>query len=269
MENIEVQDPGTVAQEMLAGVPTAAPAPAVSAVPGVERSPVAASAESGADVPRDIGGHAFRKGFHRENADGTPYKNARGNFMPRGGRHKGVPNSPPTIAQGEMPWSEAEKTAAAASAPVAEEKKTGTPPPPAAAGVHAENATGTKDAAEVGCRLIYLATGYFVDAPEECQPHPTEHENMRESLASVFRSLGWNPSPRWAFVLMLLGYWARVFAKPKVAENIKKKREQWASDTAKPAEKIAPEATKNTPSTPANATVVTRPNLTALSERSA
>src|SRR5690242_19337298 len=92
-DQIEIQDPGEVARQMLAGVPTAAPEtpPATSAAPGADAG-AAASAEIGvagspaipADAPRDRSGQVFRPEIHRALADGKPFVNKRGYFMPVG-----------------------------------------------------------------------------------------------------------------------------------------------------------------------------------------
>ncbi len=280
-DQIEVQDPGAIAREMLAGVPLSAadaPPPAVSAETGVDRSSAAASAENGAagsltppapDAPRDARGHVFRPEFHRLGSDGKPFVNKHGLFMPRGGRKpKNFAPPPPPMAPGESPWSSAEKTAASAPPPVVDEKKK-EEPAAAAPTSHADISDNSDDASEVFCRAIYTVTGFAFDAPAECQPRPAEHDNMRRAFAAYLRSKGWKSSAGVGIVLMLAAYLLRVLGKPVPAAKLKSWFADWRANRAKPVEKTTPEKESAPSSAVGPARVVLTPSLDNLSEGSA
>lgn len=260
-----VQDPATVAAEMLANVPQPAPEPQTAPEP----SP---AAEPSPDAPRDAHGHAFRPGFHRENPDGTPYTNARGDYMPRGGRRKGVPNAPtPPPAQ---PWSEAERRAAvspppAESSPESQPAAPGTPPPAesAAPGATMPGAVDLSESgAEVGCRVVYTLSGAIFNAFEDCEPAAREHDQLRKSLAAYIRSKGWTATAGWAIFLEFCGYLLRLVRKPGPSKQLRAWFADWRASQATP---VAPVQVEPPPAGVTEPRVTISPVIDNLTERPA
>lgn len=271
-------DPAAVAAAMMADVPKPSPAEPAPAKP-TEPAPAVASAVQpeapASDTPRDDGGNSFRPGFHRENPDGSPFRNRFGRFMPRGGRHK---RSAPESAGGTAPapanpppaksaWSEAERAEASAP-PVAEQpagESAGAAAQPAPA---PEVADHSEDAAEVVCLAVYTSTGLLFDAPEDCEPKPAEHTAIRRAVAAYVRAKGWRITGGWGIVVMFAAYLIRVLRKPGPS----KKFRSWISDQraarAKPVAPVPPEASEPTATTAARQAPIAA-TLDNLSERPA
>ena len=249
-------DPLTVAAELLANAPKpsdetpVATAPAPTQPEASQPSPVATEAQAAstaatADQPRDKFGHAFRPGFHRTNADGTPYISARGLYMPRGGKRPRAATAAPAETAPVMPdasgaWSAADKATAAAQ-PEPEPGQTAAQPAPA-------QQTGpdtSEAAAEVFCRGLYAVLGFALECPEDVTPGKAEHDNMQRATAAYIRAKGWTATAGWGVLLMFAAYLLRLITRPGPSAKVKAWLADWKVRRAKP-------VTPTTPATPAD-----------------
>jgi hypothetical protein len=229
MNEPQMLSPETVAAALLGnGAAPTAPAiepPAETTQPPASVQPVSETAPAVEPV-RDRLGRAFDAKRFRTKPDGSPFLNAKGDFMPRGGRKGGstAPNAettakePPPISAANPTgpaWSEADR--AAAAKPVS--------PEPDAEGkaktVETEIVGSADDSAEVACRAVYTAIGFATNAPEEATPTPAEHKNMQAMVAAYFRSRGWLFAGGVAVCIALLAYLLRTANKPKTREAVR------------------------------------------------
>jgi hypothetical protein len=243
MTQPETLSPSAVAAELLAAEPAtvpAAPAEPLALPAPAAKAPLPAPEPN---APTDRNGNPFRRGFHRENADGTPFRNKHGFFMPRGGRKPAAapvslpataseppaptptPSAPESAA--ESPWTAAERASAAApasdpTAPAADQPKPAT-----------DAADHCADAAEAVTHALYLVVGAVTGAPDEANPAASEHANLCRSVAAYVRSTGWRGGPLAGAVLAVSAYLLRTLRKPKSAEQV----EAWMRSLRKPAPK--------------------------------
>jgi hypothetical protein len=229
MNEPQMLSPEAVAAALL-GNGAAPTAPAIepaaeTAQPLAPDQPITQTAPAVEPV-RDRLGRAFDAKRFRTNPDGSPFLNAKGDFMPRGGRKGGstAPNAettakePPPISAANPTgpaWSEADRAAAAKS--VAPE----TDAEGKAKTVETEIVGSADDSAEVACRAVYTTLGYLTDAPEEATPTPAEHKNMQAMVAAYFRSRGWLFAGGVAVCIALLAYLLRTANKPKTRETVR------------------------------------------------
>lgn len=256
MSTPENLSPAAVTADLLAVAPKATGGPE-TAQPPAPVQPVAETAPAGEPI-RDRLGRDFDAKRFRTGKDGKPFLNARGEFMPRGGKKAGstasnakVTASEPPPISGPVPtgsaWSEAEK--AAASQPL---------PPPAGEGepagktVEPEVVGSADDSAEVACRAIYTTLGFLTDAPEEATPTPAEHKNMQSMTAAYFRSRGWIFAGGVAVCIALLAYLLRLANKPKTREKVRGwfGRERPVTDQGEPPPAASPRTSPPSPPAP-------------------
>jgi hypothetical protein len=212
--------PAAVAADLLAAAPTATGAATPGATAPAQPTEETALAP---EAVRDRLGRVFDAKRFRANPDGTPFKNTKGDFMPRGGRKVGSTAQNPKITAQEPPpaapagdaWSE--KDRAAAAAPVTPEGQS----EPKAKTIEPEVVGSADDTAEVACRAVYTTLGFLTDAPEEATPTPAEHKNMQTMAAAYFRSRGWIFVGGVALCIALLAYLLRTASKPKTRETVR------------------------------------------------
>jgi len=230
----EILSPEKLTAACLAVAPRigAVTAPAVPAAPTAEPPPVVAPVTHG-PAPIDKAGRLFDPKHYRANADGSPFLNAKGYFMPRGGRKAKtagpvVTASAAPIAAPAVPlppavdaWSASDR-ATAAGVPSGQPGEPGEAAGPSAAGQAAPPVGKSSDAAEVGCRAVYTAAGLVFGAPDEATPPPAEHKNYVEAAAAYIDYRGWKFVGGLALVVCALAYLLRMASKPKTEARIKK-----------------------------------------------
>jgi hypothetical protein len=222
MSQPEILSPAIVTAELVAAAPKATGSVPETAHPPAPVQPASGTAPAVEPV-RDRLGRVFDSKRFRTNPDGTPFKNAKGDFMPRGGRKGGstaptaktTAKEPPPVNPSGPAWSDADR-AAATKPPTAEgqgESATKT--------VEPEVVGSADDSAEVACRALYNVLGFATDAPEEAMPTPAEHKNMQSMTAAYFRSRGWVFAGGVAVCIALLAYLLRTANRPKTRARVR------------------------------------------------
>ena len=252
-------DPSRVASELMVGV--ASPAPAAPVVTFQEPTPPAASRSALRDK------RPFDAARFKSNADGSPFVNRAGFYMPKGGKGahgsaaapaaEVAPASAPAVesapaaapapvsaAPSAPAWSEAEKAAAAQSVPAEAVPGSGAVPDPDITVDH------SADAAEAICGGAYLIAGVTFDASEDATPGKQEHENLRNVTAAWIRSTGWKGGPLAGMLLGWAAYLMRLVRKPKPAAKMR----EWFG-TMKRAQPVDVETTPVRPAAPKTAPV--------------
>ena len=250
-------NPAATAQEMLADVPR----PETPAAPVEPPAPPVApdSATSAPEV--DSLNRPFDAAKFRPEKDSLGrWKNLRGGRKPRAASQ----NPPADLPPAENAWSAADRADAANATPAAE-TETASAETPRASARAADAVDRADDAAEVVCRAVYTGAGVVFDAPEDCDPKPAEHENMRKAVAAYNRAKGWAFGAGVGLLLVFAAYLLRTLRKPGPSKNFR----AWVSDVrASRAKPVQPE----TPAggvQPAPGPVVTiTPTFDGLSERS-
>lgn len=220
----EILLPETVAAKILAAAPHVEAVKKPQEQPAAVSEPVDTPAETTAQEPlRDKADRVFDAMRFRINPDGTPYRNAKGLFMPRGGRKPknaaAAPGSGP-VAPAADPWTAAERAATVAPPPVAQpgepeaSAKPESAPPPVGS---------SSSAAEVGCRALYAAAGLATGAPEKSVPPAAEHKNYVEAVSQYIDYRGWRFVGGLALAIMGLAYVLRLMSLPEVKESLRKK----------------------------------------------
>lgn len=212
---------------------------ALSAVPGA--APAAnppAAAAPGVDQERDASGRVFDpRVFRTDKATGKPYRNAAGNFMPRGGRKpklageqmkfrsdvmnpKATGSTVPAVFPGQTP-------AAPAQAPSANPGPVPATPAPAAVDIKALELT-----AESYLRVGYAAANATLKAETEWNPDDQEeHAGMRAALVAYQASNQGKPlSPGVALLVTIAGYIGKRITRSKTAKTL---AEWWAALSSK------------------------------------
>jgi hypothetical protein len=189
--------------------------------------PASGSAETAANGPRDSLGRLFDPVRFRANADGRPFLNAQGRFMPRGGRKPRnggtAPETAPAQPPAETAWTPEERAAAKTAQPPsgAESGNGETAPETAKPPPEVVTPSGTRRAAaRAGTRLLYTGAGIVTGNPEEAVPPEKEDKELQETAAYVLEASGWNPSPLVAVGIMLLTYGVFVASRPKNQEAL-------------------------------------------------
>jgi hypothetical protein len=190
---------------------------------------------------RDSLNREFDAKRFRTKPDGSPFLNARGAFMPRGGRKPGrataTATEPAPRASYVPPLPEAPKPAATAA--------TGSPgptvPPPAPQpAAPSLNRNAIDQTAEAYLRAGYTAAdALFVGQGEWKPDDPAEHASLKEPLAEYLALSGAQPLPPWARLgVAVVAFVAKRFSRP----NTKKTAAYyWRQATgAKPAQPVAP-----------------------------
>jgi hypothetical protein len=226
-EPTDIIQPAAVAAQITADAPRAEEKTAAKPESAAVEPPAGGSDATAPDGPRDSLGRLFDPKRFRANADGTPFLNALGRFMPRGGRKPRNGATAPETAPAQPP------AAAAWTAEERAEAKTAQPPPGAESGNGAtapETAqpppevvtpSGTRRAAaRAGTRLLYTGTGILTGNPEEAVPPEREDKELQDTAAYVLEAGGWNPSPLVAVGVLLLTYGVFVASRPKNQEAL-------------------------------------------------
>lgn len=192
----------------LLGTTAAAPVTETAAALAVVPSTVPAKVWPPDSLKREFDPRRFRT-----MPDGSPFLNARGHFMPRGGRKPGrAPATAPEPAPRRSflpPLPEAPKPAEPAA--------TGTPgpvPPVPAAPIISRSAI--EQTAEAYLRTGYLAADKLMDGKGEWKPDdPGEHASIKEPLVEYLAISGAQPLPPWARLAVAVGnYVLRRFDRP-------------------------------------------------------
>ncbi|MDR1280458.1 MAG: hypothetical protein LBK99_06515 [Opitutaceae bacterium] len=192
-------------------------------------------------------------GKHKVNADGTPFVNGKGRYMPIGGRPKkggSRPDPVPAPAPGSAPGS-AEPPV---SPPMASFIPDVPPPPPpdgetgktglsvsgdAAApgetdGNGAPGAVSSKTVAELVARTTYLTTGVVTGEHDEAQPPRDMHRNLCEVIdAQVDNGDGKSSIVGWGtLAVAAVAYLVHVCSQPRTRQKL---HQWWKTDkTPKP-----------------------------------
>lgn len=198
-------DPAAVVADVLAAAPVpppaAAPAPASAPTSTAPTSP--ASPAAAAIVDRS--GRAFDPTHHKTNADGSPFVNRLGYFMPRGGRPKKADapaTDTPPAADPAAAWTAADRAAAAMPsepAPGGNPAPDEMPPPPAsaqAAGPAADATATAEQAGDVLARAVYMGTGAMIGDHAAAEATGAEHKNLKDLIGAFLehrgiRFVGW------------------------------------------------------------------------------
>jgi hypothetical protein len=192
----------------------------LSPLPEVNERAVAAASASAPASPapavaagepiKDTSGVVFRPGFHRVKADGSPFTGKRGQFMPRGGRKKGLAGE-----QGKLPF-KAEAPAQTGSTvpekfPGCEPTKAPDPAAPAvpATPVITPEVMAASDAAvESSLRTFYFVADSTFGGKGEWQPDDKEeHEGLKAAAIAWMRAGNIKPPPAWVtFLFSVFAY---------------------------------------------------------------
>lgn len=200
---------------------------AVAASAPAATAPAASAAPAGPEI-RDALGKVFRPGFHRVTADGSPFRGARGQFMPRGGRRPGsvsapgAPNPAPTTPEAGSSVPARLLGAPAAPPPPGPAGPAPEAPKPAAIPLEICPPEALDAAAETALRSAYHIADTVCDADGEWQPSPeSEHESLKKCLIAWFEARGGKPWPAWvSFTLSAVTYVLKRLRKPKTAARL-------------------------------------------------
>ena len=230
MDTPTVLSPDAVAAELLGAQP-ATPQPTAPVQPATE------------PAPRGQPLSAFRKGFHRENPDGSPFRNRYGNFMPRGGRKSSPsavavsdtapqPTAPiqpvtePTAGTVPAPVSEAASQVSAPEKPAwsaaerAAAASTAVPVDSVPANAQQAEIDTSADAAEVAAEALFFCVGAIFNAHDEATPAKPEAEKLVRVLAAWIRSTGWRGTAGICALLAVVAYLLRFLRKPKASAKV-------------------------------------------------
>ncbi len=200
-----------------------------------------------------------------------PKKAKHGHWMPRSpGRGKKLPAGGGKTAAVPEPGSVEPLGTSAASSPVSPAAAPETSPAPhparpavpsfddlaplteTAADPRADSGEGrskpegdkSRTDADIVCRVTQLGTGLLLD-PDEARPAKSDHENLVEATASVFRAKGWELPAFLAALALGAIYFLSVLSKPKSREKFNR----WLNSRSSP-----PAPKKAEPAAPANTT---------------
>jgi hypothetical protein len=262
-EPAAILQPAAVAAQITAGAPRAAEKTAGKPASGAAGPPGGAG-ETAPEGPRDSLGRLFDAKRFRAVADGSPFLNKRGQFMPRGGRKPrnretaagSAPGQPPGEPPAGSVWTAEERAAAQTAEPpaAAEGGNGGTAPE---TGTQAPPGTVTpsgarRAAARAGTRLLYTGAGILTGNPEEAVPPRREDEELQDTAAYVMEMSGWNPGPVAALGVLVLTYGLYVASRPKNQEAL---AARWKALWRRGAEKTA------APAAPARTVEPARPGM--------
>ncbi|MDR1279504.1 MAG: hypothetical protein LBK99_01610 [Opitutaceae bacterium] len=206
--------------------------------------------------PVDDGGNVFIPGKHRVNPDGSPFRNAKGRFMPRGGRPRknrdaapGSPAGSPEPVRSFIPDTvppSPEDCAGDGAAETGKTGKTADPEPEVFASLkRPKGAVSSRVLAEVITKGAYAATGRVTGKGAGAVPPPDMQDNIREIVEA---NLDDGTGHSFVFGIAAVGvvaaaYLLHVFSQPKSAAA--------ASDkNATPAQPATGRFEKNTPVSP-------------------
>lgn len=187
-EPTQTLNPATLASEIAKDAPRVAQTAA-------EPQPAPAIATESAG-PSDKSGRAWDPTKYRTNADGSPFVNKFGNYMPAPrarGSAKAQPQQASETATAPAPraestpesvtpaWSEAERAEALTPQPAAE----------AETAAHAQPPIASPEAtAEVASNAIYTLAGAALGNHKAARPGSAEHTNIKKTLAAYLASKG-------------------------------------------------------------------------------
>lgn len=203
-EPAQTLNPAALASQIAKDAPRLAQsAPEIAPAAETQPAPAAESAPS-----RDSAGRAWDAAKYRANADGTPYVNKFGNYMPaprpRGTRKARERSADETAMQAETPlesdapaWSEAERAEALAVQPAAQSAGDA----PAQAPVASAETT-----AEVASNALYTLTGAAIGNHKAARPGSAEHTNIKKTIAAYLEYRGILFSGAAAIAITLLAY---------------------------------------------------------------
>ena len=262
-------DPGSVAEELIAGPPSA-PAPStVEAKPASKEPKEAKAPLIPAEQVKDKSGRFFDPSKHKIR-DGKPLINVHGFFMPRGGTSNEKIRQREQAAAGQVgagAWSAEDKAeSSGAPAPADPQKNEASAGGPTQAEATANANDASNDAAEVATRALYFTVGSLINSMDEATPTAAEHENFRLSAAAYFRTLGWKGTALTCFVLRVLAYLLNVAQKPAAAAKVKEWLAEFRAKKKAP-RPVEPEA--NEPTRKATSAPVSIVNGVRLTERPA
>jgi hypothetical protein len=267
MNEPQTLSPEAVASALLGNGP-APTAPAVESAPETARPPAETASDS--EPLRDALGRAFDAKRFRMKPDGSPFLDAKGRYMPRGGRKPksagaavATPENRETTAPQPLPappsgpaWSAEERAAA---------EKPLQPVGDAAAKIVEPEVVGSADdTAEVACQALYTVLGLATDAPEEAEPSGPQHKRMLAVTAAYLRARGWVFVGGFAVCVALLAFLLTVARKPKTRETVRR----WLGKSKPPVAPKPPEqptatapetATVKPPATPARFPITNGP----------
>lgn len=230
----------------------------------------------GADaVPKDNFGTEFRPGFHRTNTDGSPFRGARGQFMPKGGRRKTpveTASNPPEASTGQPPADSGAVSPAPTASPAAveapradfsdvakivAEAKTEAATEAKPAAVEVVEGLTHEGGAEVWIRGSYALLDRLFSGHGEWQPqNASEHAGIKDTLVAWQRARGWKPlPPGGGFIMAVVAFVSARLSEPKTARTIVRFFPGLASwlgvEQPKPAEQRAAKAVPEKPATAA------------------
>lgn len=220
-------NPAQVAADILAAAAKAMPKPEAAPVPEPAATPAAETAEP---ILTDKSGAAFDPKRHKVHADGSPFVNARGYFMPIGGRKPksdpaatvggasapvsatavlpAPPSDPAADAAAKTAWGDADRKAANETAGPAD-----------ASGADAEKTAGApetdrgRDAelspeygGELCARSLYLLTGAATGDHKTAAATGAEHTNLVKMFTAFLRYRGFTVTGWGALGLSALAY---------------------------------------------------------------
>lgn len=245
-----------------------APSPAAPAAP--------APAPASGPILTDRSGRSFNPATMKAHADGTPFVNRAGYFMPIGGVKKTPSGSPaaapaaPAPAPGAVAqadaWTSADRAAAAqatapdpATAPGAQSAAGSSAPAPAPGAADSdpgEDARLSPEAAgELGARALYTATGALIGDHARAAATGAEHANITKTVSAYLRFRGIAAVGTIALVLTAAAYLMDEKRRSAVAARLA----AWFKPSPRPAPRAAepaPAAAAPGPATPAAAEVV-------------
>ena len=276
-------DPAQVAGDILANAAKAMPkpeksaeaAPAGSAPPPAESAP--ATAPTG-PIITDKAGTVFDPKRHKSNPDGSPFVNARGYFMPIGGRKPqtaapasaGGPSAsgttvlpapvadPAADAAAKTAWSEKDRAAAnAATETAATADPAGKP-----AGTGAEPDRGSdaelspEYGGELSARSLYLLTGAFTGDHKAAAATGAEHANLVKMFTAFLRYRGFTVKGWGALGLSVVAFLIDEKRRAIVWAKAVSVWHGWFPEKPKPERRAEPVAAPDVPPVPAPVVVM-------------
>jgi len=192
---------------------------AVSPAAPVEQAASSAIAPAASSYPPDALGRVFDPAKFRTKSktDPAPFLNARGLFMPRGGRKPGRATATATETAPRVvhlpPKPEAPKPAETAATPQGAAVPPAPQPPPVAR-------TAIEQTAEAYLRTGYVAADALFQSGKEWQPDDAaEHAALKEPLVEYLAISGAQPLPPWArFAVAVVAFAAKRFGRPNTAK---------------------------------------------------